>query len=145
MKNLKLVVVAAALSMSTAAMAQEDAVSNTMQVATPAAQTKEQANKDRADYAERATKQTAHVSEICGLNDDQKVKVFQIYLNSYAEMKKVKDAAGKDADKAKEAVNKIQKARIENIESVLTPDQNFRLQNEEKMNKVNPIDVEPSK
>lgn len=145
MKNLKLVVVAAALSMSTVAMAQEDAVPTATQAVTPAAPTKDQANKERAVYAERATKQTAHVSEICGLNDDQKVKVYQIYLDSYADMKKAKDAAGKDTDKAKEEAAKIKKARKENIESVLNEGQIFRLQNEEKMNKINPIDVEPSK
>lgn len=151
MKNLKLVAFAAAFSMANVALAQDKAVSaapkpQTDVVATDASQTKEEAIKERADYNERATKQTARISEICGLNDEQKIKVYQIYLDSYPQIKAAKKAAGNDATKAKEEATKIEKERRAKVEATLTPDQKFRLDNEVRMNNGKAIDaVEPAK
>ena len=146
MKNLKLVLVAAAFCTANVALAQDKAVSPTVKpqtdvVAADAAQTKEEAVKERADYNERATKQTARISELCGLNDEQKIKVYQIYLESYPQIKAAKKAAGTDATKAKEATTKIEKERRVKVEATLTPDQKFRLDNEVRMNNGKAIDA----
>lgn len=151
MKNLKLVVFSAAFCIASGALAQDKAVSATPKaqtdvVATDASQTKDEAMKERLDYTERATKQTARINEICGLNEEQKIKVYQIYLDSYPQIKAAKKAAGNDATKAKEAATKIEKERRAKVEATLTADQKFRLENEVRMNNNKPIDaIEPAK
>lgn len=128
MKNLKVILVAAAIASANIALAQESVA--------PAKQTTTttKGNDDSANREARANKQVVRVDGMCQLKDDQKAKVKKLYLDSYENIEHAKKDAGTDAAKAETAVTKIQKQRNDDLLKILTPEQRKKYHEENKSN-----------